>query len=105
MHIQVNTNSTTLGTLELEKTVDAIVRDKLARFADRITRAEVHLTDENGPNKTGPDDKRCLIEVRIAGMDPISATDFGSSHDQALRGAANKMKSQLETTLARLRRG
>jgi hypothetical protein len=104
MHIQVNTNSTTMGTLELEKTVDSIVRDKLARFTDRITRTEVHLTDENGPGKTGPGDKRCMIEVRIAGMDPISATDFGSSHDQALRGAANKMKSQLDTTFGRLGR-
>lgn len=97
MLIQVNTDSQTLGTADLTRRVQAVIEDKLSRFADRITRAEVHLADDNGMDKAGGSDKRCLIEVRLAGMDPISATDRGASHDQALRGAVNKMHSQLDS--------
>lgn len=105
MLIQVNTDSQTHGTADLTRTVEALLADKLGRFATRITRAEVHLTDENGTERTGGNDKRCMIEVRLAGMDPISATDHGASHDSALRGATNKMQSQLETIVGKLGRG
>ena len=104
MLIQLNTDSQTLGTADLRQSVQSLIEDKLGRFADRITRAEVHLTDENGSEKTGGNDKRCMIEVRMAGMDPISATDHGASHDLALRGATTKMQSQLETIVGKLGR-
>jgi len=104
MLIQVNTDSKTHGTADLTQSVQALIEDKLGRFADRITRAEVHLTDENSTEKTGGNDKRCMIEVRMSGMNPISATDRGASHDIALRGAANKMQSQLDTIVGKLGR-
>ncbi len=105
MLIQINTDSQTHGTVELEQSVQALIEDKLGRFADRITRAEVHMTDENGSGKSGVNDKRCMIEVRMAGMDPISTTDHGVTHDAALRGAAGKMQSQIETIVGRIGRG
>lgn len=105
MLIQVNTDSQTPGTTDLDRRVEALLEDKLGRFASRITRAEVHLTDENGTDKTGGNDKRCMIEVRMAGMEPISATDRGASHDAALRGASTKMLRQLETIIGKLGRG
>jgi len=105
MLIQVNTGSQTHGTADLTKSVQALIEDKLGRFADRITRAEVHLTDENSTDKSGGNDKRCMIEVRIAGMDPITATDHAASHDQALRGATSKMQGQIETIVGKLGRG
>jgi ribosome-associated translation inhibitor RaiA len=105
MLIQVNTDSHTPGTAELTVHVQTLVEDKLSRFADRITRAEVHFTDVNSSTKAGGNDKRCMIEVRMAGMDPISTTDQASTHDQALRGAANKMQNKIETILGKLGRG
>ncbi len=105
MLIQVNTGSQTHGTADLTRGVQTLIEDKLGRFAERITRAEVHLTDENGTGKAGGNDKKCMIEVRMAGMDPISATDHAASHDQALRGAAGKMQSQIETILGKLGHG
>jgi len=105
MIIQVNTDSQTQGTADLTRSVQMLLESKLERFSSRITRAEVHLTDDNGSGKAGGIDKRCMIEVRMAGMDPIIATDRGSSHDTALRGAANKMQSQLETIVGKLGRG
>lgn len=105
MLIQVNTDSQTQGTAELTQGVQAMLEDKLGRFTDRITRVEVHLTDENGADKAGGSDKRCMIEVRMAGMDPISATDHSSFHEQALRGAAVKMQSQIETIVGKIGHG
>jgi ribosome-associated translation inhibitor RaiA len=105
MLIQVNTDSQTHGTAELAQSVQTIVESKLGRFADRITRSEIHLTDENGTGKTGGNDKKCLIEVRIAGLDPITATDHNASHELALRGAVHKMQNQLETIIGRMARG
>ena len=101
MKIQVNTDSQTEATAVLTKQVQILVEDKLGRFADRITRVEVHLTDENSHGKSGGSDKRCLIEVRLAGMQPITVSDHDASHDQALRGAATKMRSMLESTLGK----
>ncbi|HMN41072.1 MAG TPA: HPF/RaiA family ribosome-associated protein [Phycisphaerales bacterium] len=104
MLIQVNTDSETRGTEALTLTVQALIEDKFARFADRITRVEVHLNDENSAAKGGGIDKRCMIEVRLAGRDPMSATDRGASHDQALRGAITKMQSKLDAVIGKLGR-
>ncbi len=105
MLIQVNTDHTTHGSADLTHAVQALIEDKLGRFEDRITRVEVHLDDENGSDKTGGHDKRCMIEVRMAGRQPISTTDHAASHDQALHGAAGKMHSQIETIVGKIHHG
>ncbi|MBX3318154.1 MAG: HPF/RaiA family ribosome-associated protein [Phycisphaeraceae bacterium] len=105
MRIQVNTDSQTPGTADLERSVEFVIVEKLGRFAERITRVEVHLTDENGTGKSGGNDKRCMIEVRMAGKEPVTATDRGATHDVALRGATAKMQSQLDTIIGKLGRG
>ena len=102
MQIQVNTGSQTKGSADWSNEIEALIEDKLGRFADRITRAEVHLNDENSASKEGGNDKRCQIEVRVAGMQPISVTDHAESHDEALHGAADKMVSLLETIVGKL---
>lgn len=104
MLIQVNTDSNTQGTAELTESVQHLLNDKLARFSPRITRAEVHLNDENGTGKSGSNDKRCLLELRLAGMDPITATEHSNTYDLALRGAVNKVQTQLDTILGKLGR-
>ena len=102
MQIQVNTGSQTKGSADRSDDVEALIEERLSRFADRITRAEVHLNDENSASKEGRNDKRCQIEVRIAGMQPISVTDHADSNDEALHGAADKMMRLLETTVGKL---
>lgn len=71
------------------------------RFSDRVTRVEVHLSDQNA-SKSGPDDKRCLMEFRIAGRQPDTVTHDASSVDLAITGAADKLKRAVEHTLERL---
>lgn len=102
MNIQVNTGSQTKGSAGLTSEVRLVIEDKLGRYAGRITRVEVHLKDENSDLKKGGDDKRCQIEVRIAGLKPISVTSYGGTQDQALNGAANKMQRLIATTIGKL---
>ena len=47
-------------------------------------------------------DKRCLLEVRLAGRQPASVSEQAQTVDQAVRGAAQKMVSSLESELGKL---
>lgn len=102
MQIQVNTDNHTAGSAELTRQVETVVEDAFGRFGGRITRVEVHLTDENSRHKTGEDDKRCVMEARLAGLQPITVSANGSTLEQALDGAADKLKKTLRRTLSRL---
>ena len=103
MQIQVNTDSHITGSTKLAQEVEAIVNHALGRFGDRITRVEVYLSDENSAEKSGDSDKRCVIEARLGGLQPISVSHQGSSLDQAASGAANKLEKTLKRTLERKR--
>ena len=102
MIIQINTDSQTKGSADWSRDIEGWIQQKFSRFAGRITRVEVHLNDENSVSKTGGNDKRCQVEVRIAGMDPISVTDHADTQDQALQSAVNKMIRLIETTFGKL---
>ena len=101
MQVQVNTDDNVNGKEELILRVESEVRDTLGRFGDHITRVEIHLSDENA-GKTGSNDKRCLMEARLAGRQPEAVTHQAGSLDEAFRGAAGKMRRSLESTLGRL---
>lgn len=90
------------GGEELTRQVEGVVEDALGRFSDRITRVEVHLTAENGRQKSGDSDKQCAMEARLGGLPPITVTAEGSSLEQALDGAADKLAKTLKRTLERL---
>jgi len=102
MTIQFNTDSNILGGEKLREPLIALISQELSRFSHQITRVEVHLSDENGP-KEGQNDKRCLIEARLEGMKPIAVTNNANTHEQAIEGAVEKLKTTLDTILGRLR--
>ncbi|WP_041467245.1 HPF/RaiA family ribosome-associated protein [Chlorobium phaeobacteroides] len=87
---------------ELNQYAEAIIRDLLDRFSERITRVEIHLSDENSDNKSGIDDKRCLIEVRLVSHQPIVSTHQAATIEQAIDGAAKIMVHTLDSTISRL---
>ena len=71
--------------------------------AEHITRVEVHLSDENSNKKIGTgDDKRCLLEARLTSRQPIAVSHQAATLEQAIDGAAKKMRHSLETVLGRL---
>lgn len=102
MIVQVNTDNHISGRDALARRVEATVQSALDRFSDRITRVEVHLSDENG-RKGGPDDKRCVLEARVEGRQPTAVTHMAESLDEAVSGAADKLTSALDSALGRLR--
>jgi ribosome-associated translation inhibitor RaiA len=100
MEVKVNTDANIDGRDALAHHVEARVRAALERFGDQITRVEVHLSDENAA-KSGGDDKRCLMEARLAGRQPAVASCDGANVEEALSGAAKKMQRLLESALGR----
>jgi ribosome-associated translation inhibitor RaiA len=100
MHIQVNTDDNIEGRETLSAAVEADLRDSLSRFADQITRIEVHLSDENA-QKGASDDKRCMIEARPTGLAPIAVTHQAATVQESWTGAAQKMQRKLQSTLGR----
>ncbi|MEL7473134.1 MAG: ribosome-associated translation inhibitor RaiA [Planctomycetota bacterium] len=70
----------------------------LRRFAERLTRIEVHLSDVN-EGKSGPDDKRCMMEARPKGLDPMVAEHHAEDLYAAIDGAAKKLQRVLDSKL------
>ncbi len=101
MEVLVNTDSSVENHDALTADVEAAVRHALVRFADRITRVEVHLSDENS-HKHGSHDKRCLIEARIAGRQPTAVTHHAEDLTKAVSGASDKLKRALDTVFGKL---
>jgi ribosome-associated translation inhibitor RaiA len=102
MQVQVNTDHTIEGHEALADHIRGVVENALSRMSDHITRVEVHLTDERGP-KNGKNDKRCMMEARLEGRQPIAVTDEAATVDLAVNGAADKLARLIEHTLGKLR--
>ncbi|KPQ32167.1 MAG: Sigma 54 modulation protein / S30EA ribosomal protein [Porphyrobacter sp. HL-46] len=103
MQFQFNTDSSVMGTENVAERIEEQVRHRLARFEDRLTRIEVHVTDVNG-RKHGGDDKHCTIEARPRGGRPISVTGKAAEVDAAARIAANTMAERLERVFGKAER-
>lgn len=99
MQIQLNTDRNIVGSEELASRVEIEVRASLGHFADRITRVEVHLNDLNS-DKTG-NDKRCMMEARIAGRQPMSVTHEAPTVAQSVDGASEKLLRALDRTFGK----
>ena len=101
MQIQINTGESVNGREALYRHTEDVVKDALGRFADHVTRVEVHMSDVNG-QKAGDNDKRVLMEARIAGRQPIAVTDQAGSLHQAIDGATQKLKRSLDGTFSKM---
>ena len=102
MKIQINTDNHITGREKLANEAEAAVENALGRFATQITRVEVHLSDENS-HKGGEKDKRCAMEARLEGRQPVAVTHEADTITQAITGAAAKLERSLDSTLGKLR--
>lgn len=101
MQVHVSTDNHIHGSESLAESVSSDVRSTFERFADQITRLDVHLADVNGP-KGGSNDIRCLVEVRLAHHQPVVASHQAGAVDEAVDGASEKAFRVVETTLAKI---
>jgi ribosomal subunit interface protein len=104
MQVQIHTDHHIEGTEAMSKWVSTAVKDALTRFSDKISRVEVHLSDENGGKKTSPENKQCVLEVRLEGHQPLSVKHHAANLNQALDGAADKLVRLIDNTLGRTAR-
>lgn len=101
MKIILNTDNHVQGDEPLADHVDGVVDSVLGRFSKQITRVEVHLSDANG-GKAGTDDKHCVMEARLEGLQPIAVEDDADNMRAAISGAAHKLKRALDSQLGKL---
>ncbi len=101
MQILVNTDSHVDSSDDLTRLIETEVEGTLGRFAEQITRVEVHVNDMNS-HKAGDNDKRCQIEARLSGLKPISVSHQAGAVEDAISGAVDKMEKTLDRTLGKL---
>lgn len=89
LHLEISYSGT-----DRSDALDAHVRTHVEReckhFLDRLTRVEAHVSDDNG-GKSGNRDKRCVLEARPRGMDPIAVTHEGEDLYAVVSEAARKL--------------
>ena len=98
MLIQVN-----FGDVQSSEAIEARVREEvssaLEHQASRVTRVEVHLRDLNG-QKAGID-KRCTMEARLAGFQPLAVEEDREDLYDAIHAAAKKLHRAVKHKLER----
>jgi ribosome-associated translation inhibitor RaiA len=98
MQVQVHTDNHVNGSAGLTAHVESVVTGALERFGNRVTRVEVHIGDENG-HKGGEHDKRCAMEARLSGLQPIAVTGQGTIVEAAISAAVDKLVRTIDRTL------
>ncbi|UJF30239.1 HPF/RaiA family ribosome-associated protein [Kaistella sp. 97-N-M2] len=102
MEILINTDNNITGTAEMIAYFKTSIAEDFDRFSEHLTRIEVKISDENGDKSTG-NDKRCVFEGRIKGMQPTVVTAYAPTVEKAVKEASDKLKTALDTVMGRLR--
>ena len=100
MKILVNSDSSIAMDAKLAKNIVGEAAEILDRFSDRLTRVEIHLSDIDR-GKTGKVDKRCLVEVRAARMEPLVASAQTKEVETSVNQAMRKILRGLNTSLGK----
>lgn len=102
MLIQVN-----FGDVKHSEALDAFVREKvsghLGHLAEKVTRVEVHLRDDNSPTKSASDDKRCTMEARLAKRKPFAIKHRGDDLYKVINDAAAKLSRAVGSDIGRVK--
>ncbi|MCU0704193.1 MAG: HPF/RaiA family ribosome-associated protein [Fimbriiglobus sp.] len=102
MQIQIHTDRNIEADAQLIETVETAMAAALGGFGSRLTRVEVHLSDENGPVKSHGEPMRCRLETRPASRQPVLVTADAATVEQAVAAAAKKMERLLDSTFGKL---
>ena len=100
MLIEVRTDGNIKGSEQFSAEVKAVVHVTLDRYGDRLRRVDVHLSDAIG-DKTGHEDKCCMIEARRDSCEPIVVTHQESTLEQAIQGAIHNLKKSVESAFGK----
>jgi len=99
MRIQIHTHDPELPP-EFRTFAEERIAEVLEYVSERLTLVEVHMRDTNA-QKHGVD-KRCVIEARPRGLDPIAVEHEAAQAKDALVKAADKLKNALSRRFGKL---
>jgi ribosomal subunit interface protein len=99
MQIQINSPHVDVPAAFTEF-IEKRIPEVLGPFAERLTRVEVHLQDLNADK--GGIDKRCMLEARPRGLDPVAVEVVAAEAQEAFRQALAKLSSLLEHRFGKL---
>lgn len=85
----------------IESWAEARLRAQLGHLTERLTRVEVHLRDDNSRARTSADDKRCVMEARIAGRQPLAVEHDGDDLYKVIDEAAAKLSRAVKKATER----
>ena len=102
MEILINTDNHIEGSAEMIAYFQNTISSDFERFRDHLTRIEVKISDENA-DKSTENDKRCVMEARLKGMQPIVVTSHAGKVEKAVKEATDKMKTSLDSVMGKLR--
>lgn len=101
MQIQINAGD--VHTSEsIQQRVEQELEAALDQWRDRVTRVEVHLHDDDGP-KHSDTDKRCVMEVRLAGRQPMVVEHSCDDMYTSIQAAASKLRKVVGRAVERER--
>ena len=104
MQVQINAGHNVTIDAATEQSLTSGITSHLAHFSDRITRVELHLSDEDGADRSGPCQMLCMLEVRLAGRQPDIVKATAATVDLAVRDATHKMHHLLDGIFSRAQR-
>jgi len=97
MFIQINTDNQVASDSERDARLEEQVKQRLARFEDRITDVEILVFEQKAAS-----DMRCTLEARMAGVPPVAVADNGATVDRAVLNAAKKAARALDHQVGKI---
>lgn len=101
MTIQINAGDHVENNERATEYFTELVMKDLDHYAEYLTRVEVHFADINGA-KSGPQDKKCTIEARMRGRDPLAVTAQDEKIEKAFNSALGKVKASMRTIVGKM---
>ena len=81
--------------------VEERVNAQLGHLTEKLTRVEVHLRDDNSASKSSHNDKRCVMEARIAGRRPLAVDHSGDEMYKVIDETAGKLSRAVKKVAER----
>jgi ribosome-associated translation inhibitor RaiA len=101
MQVLLHTDPKTDGSHQMAEHLKTVVSDAMARFGERVTRVEAHLSDVNSQAKASGDGIHCTLEARLVGQEPVVVKNHAANAHEAIEGAVRKLRRAVETEVGR----
>jgi len=102
MQIQINHSPSLQSSEALAAHINDRIEHAMRHHAQRFSRIEVHLHDDNA-GKHGEKPKRCVMEARPEGFDPITVEESSDDLYKAISETAKKLERAAQTFVERHR--